>query len=201
MKNIVALVLFLFVTISALKAQNQGQALLIIDVQNDYFKGGAMELVNSEEAAANTQRMIDKFRAKRLPVIYIQHISDYQGAKFFRPNTVGVEISKLVAPQKDEKIIIKHFPNSFLETELQSYLNKLGVTDLVITGMMTHMCVEATTRAARDLGYKCIVIADACATKNMKFGGRTVSAQDVQTAYLSALNSGYYAKVINTNEF
>lgn len=185
----------------SLNAQEKDQALLIIDVQNDYFKGGAMELVNPEQAAANTQRIIDKFRAAKAPVIYIQHISDYEGATFFIPNTYGVEISNSVAPKKGEKIIVKHFPNSFLQTELQSYLQELGIKNLVITGMMTHMCVEATTRAAKDLGYNCTVIADACATTNLKLGEKTVVAEDVHAAFLSALNNGYYARVINTEDF
>lgn len=178
----------------------QNKALLVIDIQNDYFHGGAMELVGAEEAAANAQKVIGEFRASKLPVVYIQHVSEYQGATFFLPNTCGQEISRLVEPTACDKIIEKRHPNSFKETELLTYLREKGVTELVIVGMMTHMCVDATTRAAADLGFRCTVVADACATRNAVYDGVEVPARCVQAAFVAALK-GAYATIVTANDF
>ena len=175
-------------------------ALLLIDLQNDYFEGGTMTLVNADKASENARLVLDKFRNEDLTVIHIQHIATNSGATFFLPDTLGAEIHKNVMPTGKEKVIVKHFPNSFLETELLSFLKKNGITHLVICGMMTHMCVDATTRAAKDLGFNCTLIGDACATKNLEIYSEKVNANDVQNAFLAALNSTY-ARVCTSKEF
>ena len=167
------------------------QALLLIDIQNDYFDGGAMTLVNAYQASQNAKQLLEKFRNKKLPVIHIQHIATKAGATFFLPETFGVEIHKNVRPVADEKVIIKHFPNSFRETELLDVLRENEITDLIVAGMMTHMCIDATTRAAKDLGYNCTLIGDACATRNLEINGETIKAADVHNAFLAALNITY----------
>lgn len=180
-------------------ANAQGKALIIIDIQNDYFKGGKMPLVNSDEAAEKAGEVLAYFRDKGLPVIHIQHVSNREGAGFFLPATHGVEIHESVKPISGEKVIEKHYPNSFIETELQAYLSANNITDLVICGMMTSMCVDATVRAAKDLGYNCELVADACAAPNIEFGGQTINGKDVNIAIVGALNY-YYAKVLNAND-
>ena len=175
-------------------------ALLLIDLQNDYFEGGTMTLVNADKASENARLVLDKFRNEDLTVIHIQHIATNSGATFFLPDTLGAEIYKNVMPTGKEKVIVKHFPNSFLETELLSFLKENGITHLVICGMMTHMCVDATTRAAKDLGFNCTLIGDACATKNLEIHSEKVNANDVQNAFLAALNSTY-ARVCTSKEF
>jgi len=175
-------------------------ALLLIDIQNDYFEGGTMTLVGALEASENAALLLERFRKQNLPVIHIQHIATKPGATFFLPDTVGAEIHKNVQPESNEKVIIKHFPNSFRETELLSYLNANDISDLVIGGMMTHMCIDATTRAAKDLGYTCTLIGDACATRNLEIHGEKVQAADVHNAFLAALNSTY-ASVIDTHDY
>jgi len=167
------------------------QALLLIDIQNDYFDGGAMTLVNAYQASENAKLLLEAFRSKKLPVIHIQHIATKAGATFFLPETFGVEIHKNVRPVADEKVIVKHFPNSFRETELLDVLRENEITDLIVAGMMTHMCIDATTRAAKDLGYTCTLIGDACATRNLEINGETVKAADVHNAFLAALNITY----------
>ena len=167
------------------------QALLLIDIQNDYFDAGAMTLVNAYQASENAKLLLETFRNKKLPVIHIQHIATKAGATFFLPETFGVEIHKNVRPVADEKVIIKHFPNSFRETELLDVLRENEITDLIVAGMMTHMCIDATTRAAKDLGYTCTLIGDACATRNLEINGETVKAADVHNAFLAALNITY----------
>lgn len=176
------------------------KALLIIDIQNDYFEGGAMPLVGSFEAAEKTKLIIDDFRKKQLPVIYIQHIAAMPEAGFFLPDTKGAEIYEGVKPQTTEKIIVKHFPNSFIQTGLDEYLKSQGVDELVITGMMTHMCVDATTRGAKDLGYNCTVIGDASATRDLEIFGQQVKASKVKKSFLAALDY-FYSEVMTAEQY
>ena len=176
------------------------KALLVIDIQNDYFEKGAWELVGSKEASIQARKLMAYFRANNLPIVNIQHIAADVRAPFFQPNTFGVEIHENVRPLEGEKVIQKNYPNSFRDTELLNYLNSNDVTELVITGMMSHMCVDATTRAAKDLGFECTVIADACASRDLELGGKTVKADDVHTAFISALTF-FYATVTTTDEY
>lgn len=196
--------LFIFTILTflsmSMEAQNTKTALILIDIQNDYFQKGKNELVGSEQASLNAKKVLDKFRKKRDLVVHIQHLSNRKDATFFIPNTKGAEIHKNVAPIKDEKVIVKHFPNSFRETELLSYLEEHKINHLVIAGMMTHMCVDATVRAGKDMGYTIEVIGDACATKDLIYDNKKTVAGDVQNSFLSALNY-FYASVISTNDF
>lgn len=178
----------------------QNKALLIIDVQNDYFEGGKAELVGSEAAVRNVGRILGRFRKDNLPVVHIQHLSVRPDASFFLPGSQGVEIHEAVKPLDREQVVVKHYPNSFRETELLDYLKSKGITDLVVTGMMTHMCVDATARAAKDFGFNCVVVGDACATKDLTVNGEKVKAHEVQTAFLAAL-SYFYAEVTTTDKY
>ncbi|MDM8159952.1 cysteine hydrolase family protein [Labilibaculum sp. K2S] len=176
------------------------KALIIIDIQNDYFENGTMTLVHSDKACRKAKLLLDKFRAEALPVIFIQHIATRPDALFFLPNTKGAEIHQTISPLKSEKIVVKHYPNSFRETDLMQYLEETQTTDLVICGMMTHMCVDATTRAAKDFGFNISVIGDACATKDLEYNGKIVEANEVQNSFLSALNY-FYSTVQTTEEY
>jgi nicotinamidase-related amidase len=175
-------------------------ALLLIDIQNDYFEGGTMQLSGSDKASLNAKVLLEKFRNEHLPVIHVQHIADRPNATFFLPETNGAEIHENVKPLPSEKIIKKQTPNSFKKTELQEYLQENEITDLVICGMMTHMCVDATTRAAKDLGYSCVLISDACATKDLDIYGEKVKAEDIQKSFLAALNY-FYSTVMTTRQY
>jgi nicotinamidase-related amidase len=174
-------------------------ALLLIDIQNDYFPGGKNPLEGSLEASLQAKAVLEYFRAAKFPAIHIQHISTRPGATFFLPNTEGVEIHENVRPLPGETVIQKHYPNSFRETALLDYLRKEGITRLVIAGMMTHMCVEAGTRAAADLGFECTVLSDACATKALTFEGEVIPAEQVHVACLASLAAAY-AKVMRVDE-
>lgn len=166
----------------------QKYAVLVIDIQNFYFPGGSVPLVEPEKAAANAYRLIEKSRAEKNPVIFIQHNS-----------SSGMEINDIVKPGEGEVIFTKNEPNSFVGTGLYDHLKKLEIDTLVICGMQTHMCVEAATRAAYDFGFKVILIHDACTTRNLSFGGREVVAADVHAAVLAAMKR--YATVISTDEW
>jgi nicotinamidase-related amidase len=174
-------------------------ALLIIDVQNDYFPGGAMTLEGADAAGQNAARLLAAFRAKKLPVFHMRHLSVRPGATFFIPGTPGADIHACVTPAESERVIEKNYPNSFRETELETRLEAAGTRHLVIAGMMTHMCVDATVRQAFDLGYRVTLGADACATRDQSFGGQTIPAAQVHGAFLAAL-SGLYAKVLPVEE-
>jgi nicotinamidase-related amidase len=174
-------------------------ALLIVDIQNDYFPGGAMELVGSPEAADRAAGLLRAFREKGAPVIHMQHVSLRPGATFFRPETEGVRIHSSVAPLASEAVFEKHFPNSFRETPLLDHLRTNGIERLVIAGMMTHMCIDTTTRAAADLGFECLLAHDACATRDLSFGAAKVAAKEVHTAFVAALN-GLFAKALSAAE-
>ena len=175
------------------------QALVIIDIQNDYFPGGAMQLEGSEAAGARAGAALRSFRDRKLPVIHVRHLSVRPGATFFLPGTRGAEIHASVQPAPGETVVEKNFPNSFRSTALEKHLQDAGVQDLVVAGMMTHMCVDASVRHAADLGYKVTLLGDACATRAQSYGGETVPARQVHAAFLAALN-GFYAKVVNTHE-
>ena len=175
------------------------QALVIIDIQNDYFPGGKMELEGSDAAASNAARALEQFRGKGLPIVHVRHLSTRPGATFFIPGTAGAEIHERVRPRANERVIEKNFPNGFRATELDHVLKSTGAKELVVAGMMTHMCVDASVRQAADLGYKVTLLGDACATRTQSFGGEYVPAKQVHAAFLAALN-GFYAKVIPTHE-
>jgi nicotinamidase-related amidase len=175
-------------------------ALLIIDIQNDYFEGRTNTLNGSESASLNARLILDKFRSGNLPIVHIQHIAISPTATFFLPETFGAEIHETVKPKENEKVIVKHYPNSFRNTELLDHLRSKDITDLVVCGMMTQMCVDATVRAAKDYGFNCVVIGDACATKDLEIGGEKVKAEEVQKSFLAALNY-FYSTVKTTNQY
>ncbi len=176
------------------------QALIIIDVQNDYFPGGAMELADMETAAGNCRRLLRSFRRQSNPVYHVQHLSVREGAGFFIPGTPGCEIHSLVQPESNEMLITKHFPNAFRDTTLEEKLKTADITSLVICGAMSHMCIDTTTRAAFDLGFKCTLIDDACTTRDLQFKERIIPAVDVHAAFMAALSTPF-ARIQNTRAF
>ncbi len=175
-------------------------ALIVVDVQNDYFPGGKMPLEGSVEAAQQARLVLAHFRERGLPLVHIQHESAYPGARFLIPGTRGVEINEAVAPEPGETAFTKRYPNSFRETPLPGFLRDPGVERLVICGMMTHMCIDATVRAAFDNGFRCVVLGDACATRALTFRNLEIPAAHVHGAFLAAL-SPIFATVMDVREF
>ena len=170
------------------------RALLVIDMQNDYFPGGKMELAGIEEAAEIVSQLMTMFRKRKLPILHIQHKAIKPGATFFLPDSEGVKIHRSVTPQMGEPVIKKHFPNSFRDTTLLAELQRRGVLEIVVCGAMSHMCVDTTVRAGFDLGLSCIVVADGCATRNLTYGEQTIEAAQVQGAFMASLGV-VFAKV------
>ena len=174
--------------------------LIFIDLQNDYFPGGRKELDASLKALQNIQLILNHCRKRGYEIIFIKHIALKSNAPFFIEGTEGSEIHRSIKPAEKDHLIIKHYPNAFRETDLHELLTKSRITNLVFTGMMTHMCVDTTVRAAFDLGYNNILISDCCATVDLVYNDETVKAGDVQNAFLAALK-GTFCSITATEEF
>ena len=171
-------------------AQDSGQkrtALLIVDIQEFYFPGGAMPLVDPLPAALNAGRVLEEFRKAGDLVVHVGHNAS-QGKDFHTE----------VTPVPGEQVFYKDEVNAFNGTGLLAYLQKQGVGKLVICGMQTHMCLEGAARAAYDLGFECVVVQDACATRDLKYNGDVIAARDVHLSTLKTLQGGY-AKVVDTD--
>ena len=176
------------------------QALIVVDIQNDYFAQGKWPLVGADAAADNAARLIEAFRAAGDAVVHIRHEFTADDAPFFTPGSEGAKLHPKVLNRADEPVVLKHFVNSFRETELKSILDEQDIKELVVVGSMSHMCIDGITRAAADLGYTVTVIHDACASRDLEFNGVTVPAAQVHAAFMAALGFAY-ASVVSTNEF
>lgn len=175
-------------------------ALLLLEIQNDYFPNGRIPLDKSVEASEKTLAVLKAYREKKMPIIHVQHISTHPDATYFLPCTRGAEFYPAVQPVKGETIIKKHYPNSFKDTSLLNHLIKNQINHLIICGMMTQMTVDATVRAAYDLGFSCTVLSDACAARQLEFNHYSISAQNVQFAFLAALQPTY-ANILSTEDY
>lgn len=176
------------------------RALVLIDVQNDYFPGGRWPLDGMDAAADNAAKVLAAARTSGDLVVHVRHEFPTAEAPFFAPNSKGAQIHPKVSAANGEPVVLKHHVNSFRETDLESILDRHQVEDVVICGAMSHMCVDAGVRAASDLGYGCTVVHDACATRDQEFGSTIVRAGDVHAAFMAALGFGY-TKVVSTGEY
>lgn len=171
-------------------------ALLLVDIQNDYFPGGKMELEGPVEAAQKAAELLQCFRDHTLPTVHIQHVSLSPDATFFISGDRGTDIHDITPHYEGEPLVQKHYPNAFRETDLLSMLREWNIERVIITGMMTHMCVDATVRAAADYGFQVMVAEDACATRALIYGETVIPAEHVHKAFLAAFRS--YGQVLIT---
>jgi hypothetical protein len=146
------------------------RAIIVVALQKDYLTNGSFALVGIDEAAANAARVIEAARSAGDKVIHIRH-ENSADAPFFVPATNGAEIIPTVAPAKGELVITKNYPNSFRETELKQALDAEGIQDVVVVGAMSHMCIDATSRAAADLGYSTTIVAPRATWSSMAQDG------------------------------
>ena len=177
-------------------------ALILIDFQNDYFSSfdsAKFALSNTEAAANQGAKLLAAFRERNLPVVHVRHEFRDNDAPFFLPGSEGAKIHKSVTEITGEPVVLKHQINSFRDTNLKAVLDGQDVENVVIVGAMTHMCVDAVTRAAKDLGYNCAIAHDACATLDLEFNGVKVPAEHVHAAFMAALNFAY-AEVTSADE-
>jgi nicotinamidase-related amidase len=171
------------------------RALVLIDIQNDYFPGGKWTLSGIESAADNAARVLAAARAAGDVVVHVRHEFPTADAPFFAPGSSGAQIHPKVRNREGEPVVLKHHVNSFRETDLKAILDRHGIDEVVVCGAMSHMCVDAGARAASDLGYKCVVVHDACATRDQEFEGVVVPAAQVHAAFMAALRFGYATSV------
>jgi len=176
------------------------RALLVVDIQNDYFPGGKWTLSGMNTAADNAAKLVAAARKVGDPVIFIQHESLEANAPYFLPGSPGIEIHASVQPRDGESVVVKHQINSFRDTELKAILDRKGIKSLVVCGAMSHFCVDAAVRAADDFGYAVTLIHDACATHDLEFNGTKIPAAQVHAAFMTALGQGY-ATALTTAEF
>ncbi|OGT37077.1 MAG: hypothetical protein A3F12_03620 [Gammaproteobacteria bacterium RIFCSPHIGHO2_12_FULL_38_14] len=175
-------------------------ALLLLEIQNDYFQNGRIPLEKSLEVSSKAQKILALYREKELPIFHIQQISTQPNAAYFLPCTKGAAFYPSVEPKKGECVIKKHYPNSFKDTTLLSHLTKNKITHLIICGMMTHLSIDATVRAAYDHGFSCTILDDACAAHPLEYNHSPIPAQEVHYAFLAALQSNY-ANILHAEEF
>lgn len=176
------------------------QALIVIDIQNDYFPGGKWPLQGADAAAENAARVIASMRAKGDLVVHVRHEFESADAPFFTPGSQGAQIHPKAANLGDEPVVLKHKVNSFLGTDLKAVLDAHQITGLVLVGSMSHMCIDAAARTASDMGYGTVVVHDACATRDLEFNGVVVPAAQAHAAYMASLAFAY-AQVVSTEEW
>jgi nicotinamidase-related amidase len=174
-------------------------ALVVIDIQNEYFPGGALPLPHAERAATQAAQAIEAARHASVPVIHIRH-EEPASEEYFVPGSPGAQTRSTVAPGEGETVIVKHHPNSFLETDLAERLAAAGASRVAFCGMMTSMCVDATVRAAADLGLQALLLDDACAAPDLEHRGTRVPSEEVHAAFCAAL-SDEIATLVDTREF
>lgn len=176
------------------------RAVVVIDLQNEYLPTGKLPLAGIEVAAANAAKVIADARARKEPVIHIQHVFANHEMPVFEPGSNGIEIQPAVAPAANEPVVVKNHVNSFRDTELKQLLDERDVSEVVVVGAMSHMCVDAGVRAAADFGYSVTLVHDACATMDLEFGGVKVPAAQVHAAMMAALAFAY-AKTVSTTDY
>ena len=176
------------------------QALILIDIQNDYFPQGKWPLDGVEAAADKAAQVLQAFRQVGDAVIHVRHEFAGDDAPFFTPGSEGAHLHAKVLNEGDEPVVLKHFVNAFRQTNLRELLEQRSITEVVVVGSMSHMCVDAVVRAAADLGYKVTVIHDACATRDQEFNGQVIPAAQVHGAYMASLAFGY-AGVVSAEEY
>lgn len=173
------------------------EVLILIDIQNMYFCEGDYKLYEPERAGKKAAEILEKFRMENKPIIHVKHnfkVDAMENGEYL------LDFNECVKPKKKEIIVSKNYPSAFLKTDLKKQLDKLKVDKLVIVGMMTHMCIDTTVRAAQNYGYKVTVIHDACTTKDLKWNGQTIDAQTVHDSIMASLQ-GTFGEVISCEEF
>ena len=173
-------------------------ALVIVDLQKA-FDNPRFGRRNNPDAEANTGRLLAAWRTTGRPVIHVQHLSREPDSPY-RPGQPGCDFKDEVRPQAGELVVQKSTNNAFIDTGLGPYLDDKRIGTLVVVGVATNNCVEATVRMAGNLGYRTYLVADATATaERIDLAGRVWRAEEIQALTLANLN-GEYATVISTEE-
>ena len=176
-------------------------ALILIDIQMDYFRPQKLPIPEGLRVVANAARLRDWAAHCGMAVVHIQQVSRDPAGLLFATGSEGIAIHPGIVPREGETIITKTLPGSFDGTNLHQFLNARGISTLVLAGMMTHMCVETTARTAVPLGYAVIVAADACATRDLPEhdGSGAIPHEEVHRNALAAI-ADRFGDVMKTDE-
>lgn len=176
-------------------------ALVVIDAQQEYFApSGKVVLPAGPSAVKQIARVLAWARTQRLPIFHVVHESRRPGAAIFVPGSPALEIHPEARPSAGEPVITKHWPGSFTGTSLEEALRNAAVDRLIVTGFMTQMCVDTTTREAAHRGFKVTVLADATAAMDVKApDGQVIPHDQVHRTHLGSL-SGFLAEIKRTDE-
>lgn len=167
------------------------KALLIIDLQNDYFPEGKFPLWNTEQVLENIKQLIAKAQQHGMKIIHIQHVADssYGIAPFFNEGTSGVEIHpQILQSAPNGEVVIKKFADSFYNTNLSEVLAKSQIDELLICGMMTQNCVTHTAISKSAEKYKVSVVADCCTTVDEMLHNIALHALSTRVDLISVAN-------------
>lgn len=174
-------------------------ALLVIDAQQEYFAPhGKWVLPDGEIALERIHALIAAARAARAPVYYIRHESLEPNASVFRAGSAGVALHPSLTPTPGEPIITKHFPNSFAQTPLAAHLRQANVDTVIISGYMTQLCCDTTTRAAEEHGFSALFASDATAARDLRLNGETYPHDRIHAATLAIMTE--FAEVLTAEE-
>jgi len=174
-------------------------ALLVIDVQNEYFSG-KLPVTHPAGSLSNITLAMDKCRENGIPVIVIQHTAPAADAPVFRKNSEEWHLHHEIEKRKYDVLIEKSLPGSFTGTNLEEYLKTNGITELVISGYMTQMCCDTTARQAYHMGYSVVFLSDATGTLAIKNTAGSVTAEELHRAIL-VTQAMRFSKVMNTREW
>ena len=170
-------------------ASLKDSALILIDIQNTYRRG-LMQLTNVEPAIIEAQKLLKMARELKTPVIHIQHDAGV-GSPYDITADIGA-IAAEVAPIAGEKVIIKNYPNAFVQTTLDTELKAKGIKNIVLAGFMTHMCVNSTAHGGFNLGYAVTIVANATASRPLlSVNGKVLSAEEVHLGALASTRDLY----------
>jgi len=173
-------------------------ALLVIDAQQEYFAPhGRWALPDGEKALAQIHRLIGAARASGAPIFFITHESLGDAPAVFRRGTVGVELHPSLHPAEGERIVNKHYPNAFAQTPLEAYLRQAEVDTIIVSGYMTQMCCDTTTRAARERNLSVLFASDATAARALTLDGETVPHDRIHQTTLAVMTQ--FATVLPTD--
>ncbi len=172
------------------------RALLVIDVQNEYFTGG-LPVSHPPGSLDNILAAMDAARAKEVPVVLIQHQASEDKAALFAPESPSWELHPQVASRPYDYLIHKSLPGSFYRTDLEPWLRSREVKTVTICGYMTHMCCDTTARQAFHRGFAVEFLSDATGTLDLDNQGGKVTAPELQRAVL-ATQAMRFSRVMTT---